>query len=970
MVLPALPWLIPVSLKYTVSAAPPSLDYDPAWVGKLSLASFQDALAAWNPLFPNDFSQTALHASHAGLPGVLFATLVIGAVLLRRRGLTLVFSACYFAFAFLFKGAQPPFGDSYLWLFKYFPLFNLYREPLKFGAILGMCAALLLGFGVSGLRARRWSHHLSAFVVSVAVVLLSAAAFGVPGGTLLPREASPNYLRVKALFDSDHVFGRVLWLPQRSRWATSTVLHPESDAWRVAEYEWAPFLQPGIPGGGDVRFVGMPIFPELLRWFGYRYVVVDRTTESDATPLGDSFTPDLMSAKLSANKQFRKILGLNGVTVFELRGPSAPEVWSAREIAVANGLPTSLNATAQLGLLRPAAPLLFSVDFPLTQANQLFVLDAANATRGQVSDIGARQTHRTFAANSIAFSPSYGDATMDFDAEDAGFGPWKVRVGFGNPTLAAGQTLQAEGKGPEQHPVHGILLQSTAVATRNFGGWQQAQLPGVGLENLQLPMVRRPLLSILVPVHQALSLGIIFELRDHNSGRKYLLIGPTFKNALINSQLIDIRTLLFETIAGNHQVPVPLAAADRFDNLDVVGIRAVPARALASSNAMLSAFKRLSLAVYALNPEGYPVNSVIRLQSPHLNCVRCSVSRSSAEEQFDIDYGRTPHRLASFEGAAVSLKMVTGAAFSGMITHIDQKSITGISLLGTPISMLRRDVKSLTLAPDAEVIGVWKGQRPFAGICYIRTRSESSAQIIVAVRRAGDHPGWLLTDLKPDPTGIHRFVLTAKVDLSRFLGLTQKYALTDVRLIVIRPSIAQNTRIRVTLSDLAVLSDGRQIGSSTWGRLYAGRHELRTGRSAHVGAPLHSTWGSRGVPLAVDFARGVALDYNIVRHNVTRKSDMSLEDRTASKWLFLSEKFDSGWSLLDNNGAPAGDHLKSFGSLNAWYLPNGLHGHYTIHYKPQRFFEFGTVFAAAALVLLLVALWLLAGRLQPGKIYK
>jgi|GEM_PF-2988044 len=437
MALANLTWLLPLVFTGSGSPSPPGAHFDPAWVQKLSFATAADALAGWNPAFWNDFSGAPFLIRHLPWYGGLFVAAVWLCAFRSKKYIAGPLFACYLGAAFLFKGAQPPFGSVYLWLFQHFPLFHLYREPLKFGSTVSLCAGLLISLGLASLRANRVLHFAGTLSACIIVAGLSFHAFGHIGGTLQSRESPPSYGRLKAFLQQDGAFGRVLWIPQVSRWGTASASHPFAGAVSIGNVEWAPFLRDKPANETGLSFARSPLFFDLLNWNGFRYVVIDQDTEVDATFRAASFPTEQIRSELSRDSRFRRIAAFGPLTVYRINKPFAPPLWSANFAAVAYGIPSAMNAGAMVHAFPRRAPVILQRDLPDDiPVRQRYIFDSATGLEEpplfRTNDV--QRVQRIVGAKSVDYGPQRGDAVIAQRGPSAG--RWNVRFAFGKSTLA------------------------------------------------------------------------------------------------------------------------------------------------------------------------------------------------------------------------------------------------------------------------------------------------------------------------------------------------------------------------------------------------------------------------------------------------------------------------------------------------------------------------------------------------------
>lgn len=142
------------------------------WVSFFSFADFSDTISLLHPNWPeNIFGKTYLmRPEFLALPILSFASLLfinysrVDGSPAGRAGLTnsvrnksnplinnrtiLYFNLLALLGAFLAKGANPPFGRVYLWLFEHLPGMRLFRDPTKFYFWVAIAYSIMIPFSL------------------------------------------------------------------------------------------------------------------------------------------------------------------------------------------------------------------------------------------------------------------------------------------------------------------------------------------------------------------------------------------------------------------------------------------------------------------------------------------------------------------------------------------------------------------------------------------------------------------------------------------------------------------------------------------------------------------------------------------------------------------------------------------------------------------------------------------------------
>lgn len=147
----------------------------------------------------------------------------------RKQHNLLYFAVLSLLGLFLVKGSHPPFGGIYIWLFKNFPLFGIFRAQYhKLGMIVAFGYAFLIGIGISKLYSRieHYSKHRLAskmFLISICFLLFVVYEYPfwtgevIPeGGSTLPSyhvEVPEYYNNASSWLDEQNVDFRIYSLP-------------------------------------------------------------------------------------------------------------------------------------------------------------------------------------------------------------------------------------------------------------------------------------------------------------------------------------------------------------------------------------------------------------------------------------------------------------------------------------------------------------------------------------------------------------------------------------------------------------------------------------------------------------------------------------------------------------------------------------------------------------------------------------
>jgi hypothetical protein len=919
MVLPNLPWLF-AGAGRNVSPVPPSLHANPEWIHRLSYATLQDALAIWNPTFGSDFDHGPLVVSHLPWWGVLSPLLILAAAVISRRRLALLLFGSYVAASFLYKGSQPPWGGTYIWAFQHVPLFNLYREPLKFGAAAALCASIVIAFGIAALRDRPIPRAGFAAAVCLMILALGAPIFAKPG-MRIPRVPNPAFAFVERLVTRDSEFSRTLWLPQGTRWLAGTAGHPYAGGVQRGLGDWTAFRSSTDIDDDPTQFVYFPIFEQLLRWNSFRYVVVDCSTEWDATFRSDSYSCGHLLMALNQRRGLRRIATAGPVTVFRVDGQIAPALWSTRNAAEARGAPLTLSAGALTGAFTDLSPVI------LGDGAKGLLFDKELIFDGGKYALPARETIRIVGADSVDIGRDRGDAIIDHRRlliTRPGMG----KVAVGSSTIAYKGTLS----GISLARVHSLeQTRSGTILTGDKSLVEELHAPdtfGIEFPGMSIPIYQQPMLRIVADHASGKADFVsVFDLQDDSTGRMYVLVGPPFVQSSPPRSELDVRDFLFRAIIGNESPGALLSMNDAFDGLRLQRVRLLELGRRTPSS------QRFSVSVRAANPiEGYAVRSVRTFSARNFSCACEKRVRRGVAAFVLTAQGR---RRVGWLNGVVAIH-AQPQSYTAIILRQTREALYGLTTsVGVRFRLDRRQIASIEPAPDAAAVDLHLAS-PANGVLILRgvTDQRLRLQIVLRVASSG-RVGWIVQDI-PYPPAIGRETSFAtKLDLFKVVQSAGYMRIAGAALLFVRRNPGENSPVGLRIEDASVASN--VAGPSPISKFDVVNGEVNTNLAAGT------------VPIAARFSAGRATASRLTPHSVVPSVNTAFKDESGNRWLVFSQRYDLGWGLTDERGTPIRSvHIAAFGLLNSWYVPAGLHGTYHIVYYPDSRARFGGFVASSA----------------------
>ena len=282
-------WIIPLFVAKGFESAVSSryAGYDSSgWVRTLSY---------WNLLHV-----LGLQAHSWGKPGIinppnpqflLLPILAFSVFLFFRKlkATVLFFGLSVVIFSFLAKGSKPPFGEVYIWLFKYFPGFFMFREPGKWWSPVILSYAVLFGALINqvtqGDRLKQFfswvskQFKLSLHMVKIGLIGVITAVFFIifpvqPISVFKKLEifiwtvpAESGYL--ESFLHQQPNFFRVLWLPYPYRFGYSSSQHPAFSAVELSQGLFSSFGYSNI-----FSYLNQPLSTQILRLLSVKYIIV------------------------------------------------------------------------------------------------------------------------------------------------------------------------------------------------------------------------------------------------------------------------------------------------------------------------------------------------------------------------------------------------------------------------------------------------------------------------------------------------------------------------------------------------------------------------------------------------------------------------------------------------------------------------------------------------------------------------
>ena len=196
-------------------------------VSGLNLFSLLNSLLLYQPHWPaNIFGEVAYPAFYfTGVPILLFGSLAFGD---RKKILPLLIT--FLVFAFLAKGATPPFGVLYETLITKIPFGTAFRDSSKFFIPMTLLAGIMIGETAGRISQKLKSELPLILIYGYLLFLVFPALIGKMNFVLSGRNAASDFGKVYENLKNAGSSFRTAWLPEKHPLAFETSDKPALDA--------------------------------------------------------------------------------------------------------------------------------------------------------------------------------------------------------------------------------------------------------------------------------------------------------------------------------------------------------------------------------------------------------------------------------------------------------------------------------------------------------------------------------------------------------------------------------------------------------------------------------------------------------------------------------------------------------------------------------------------------------------------
>ena len=297
----------------------------------LSFASFSQSFSLLHPNWPeNIFGKVGfMKPEFLLLPILAFTSLAFVNKLKDKQEKLYVLFFVFLGItgAFLAKGANPPFGGIYLWLFTNIPGFVMFRDPTKFYLLAALSYSILIPYSlfkissrVSSIKyqvlSRKIGIHDAYYIIPATflalwIFLIYPAILGQLGGTFKKHEVPREYVELKDFLYRQQGFFRTLWIPRQHRFTYNF--------WSRMPVEAEPLFKKSKIVD-IVNQLRKPETREYLSELGVKYIIVPYD------PYGEIFVKDRKYDSLAYQQAvwqleavpwLKKLDGFGKIAVFE-----------------------------------------------------------------------------------------------------------------------------------------------------------------------------------------------------------------------------------------------------------------------------------------------------------------------------------------------------------------------------------------------------------------------------------------------------------------------------------------------------------------------------------------------------------------------------------------------------------------------------------------------------------------------------
>jgi len=267
-------WILPLIL-FRSQVLPQGYD-SLASVKFLSFATIENTISLLHPNWPeNIFGKIYfMKVEFLFLPILAFASLLLLVKSkLQDKKYILTFALLALLAAFLAKGTNEPFGELYIWIFKFVLGGNLFRDSTKFYSIVALSYSILIPFTLFKLSEKFVKKRNLILVVFILFWVFSLRLLFTPSvSTFRSNEIPESYNQLRNFIVSQNSYFRTLWVPQWQRYGYFSDTNPAIGRGEILKIASASsmFLE-----------FEKPEFKTMLEDFSVKYIIVPDDSEGE-----------------------------------------------------------------------------------------------------------------------------------------------------------------------------------------------------------------------------------------------------------------------------------------------------------------------------------------------------------------------------------------------------------------------------------------------------------------------------------------------------------------------------------------------------------------------------------------------------------------------------------------------------------------------------------------------------------------
>ncbi len=322
----------------------------------LKFFSFADLSSSLSLFHPNWYENIFGKISMINPLFIVFPLLIFSSLLFinkqRQVKKMVLFFACLAIVGIFFsKGINEPFGKIYLFLFKYIPGMNMFRDPTKFYSLICLGYSMLIPWTIYNLDRRMGKKNvLNAGVVfiSIFIIILMPAIKGNIKKSLILSSVSNDYVKFKDFIISKDASFRTFWLPSTQRFTYYDDEHPvmSADFWTIDDYCEDPFCSLKISNldkeyfqcpenehcyPADFSYLANKEVLKIFQELNVKYLIVPFDTEGEIFVKERQYDEQARQKLINFITQtgfYKPIEGFEKLKVFSLENPPRGLFWT------------------------------------------------------------------------------------------------------------------------------------------------------------------------------------------------------------------------------------------------------------------------------------------------------------------------------------------------------------------------------------------------------------------------------------------------------------------------------------------------------------------------------------------------------------------------------------------------------------------------------------------------------------------